>query len=676
MHKIKTAFLFLVALVVLLLAMPRSTKFSCDYKKGSPWKYETLISNFDFPIIKTAEQIQQERADNVESKIPYYKYSQDIVNKSLRSARSLELGELSQIRPALISSLTSLYENGVLSDEGIKKERDGDSNPEGLLYIQKDKRAVKYPASEIYKLSDARHRILSDLLTVYPMQNLDSLLIATGAYNLVVPNLIYDAQTTQLVQSEADWDVSPTLGYMKAGQLIVSEGEIVTAEIAQILDSYKLEYDSSVGYSRNIFFFWAGNLLVALAMVLLLFLSVLFCCPDVLVDFRRMSYIVMVFCLTAVAALLVPKIGEHYLYLFPFVLTPLLMKAFFQDDISFAVTTVSLLPLLVFSHSGLVLYTVFLAGGAVAIALYRFMDHNWKIFLLSLASFLAMALVYSGFRLLDFAQGNSFLTLVFLLVSAIIAAFGSMLTFVFERLFGLLSNSRLVELSDTSNSLLRALEQKAPGTFQHSLQVANMADAAARSIGANPMLLRAGALYHDIGKMNNPQCFVENESLLSGEGISKYHDGLSPVQSARDIIRHATEGIEMADKEHLPSQVRDFILTHHGTSCVSFFYNKYLKSGGDPAEENMFHYEGEKPKTREQVILMLCDSIEAASRTLKEHDPKAYDTFVEQIVRGKIDEGQLEEAEISIKELGTVKEVIKGYLAQIYHERIVYPKRK
>ena len=176
--------------------------------------------------------------------------------------------------------------------------------------------------------------------------------------------------------------------------------------------------------------------------------------------------------------------------------------------------------------------------------------------------------------------------------------------------------------------------------------------------------------------MNNPQCFVENESLLTGDGISKYHDGLSPVQSALDIIRHVTEGLEMADKEHLPSQVRDFILTHHGTSCVSFFYNKYLKSGGDPAEENMFHYEGEKPKTREQVILMLCDSIEAASRTLKEHDPKAYDTFVEQIVRGKIDEGQLEEAEISIKELGTVKEVIKGYLAQIYHERIVYPKRK
>ena len=235
---------------------------------------------------------------------------------------------------------------------------------------------------------------------------------------------------------------------------------------------------------------------------------------------------------------------------------------------------------------------------------------------------------------------------------------------------------RLDELCDTSNPLLHSLEQKAPGTFQHCLQVMNMASAVAGKIGANKQLIRAGALYHDIGKMQNPLCFVENESMLvRGDGQMRYHEGLTPAQSAQDIIRHVSDGLELADKARLPRVIKDFINTHHGTSCVSYFYTKYLNDGGDEAEKNFFCYPGQKPVSREQVILMLCDSIEAASRTLSDYSPETFDKFVEGIVAGKVAEGQLDDAEISVKDLGRVKDALKSYLAQMYHERIAYPKR-
>ena len=204
----------------------------------------------------------------------------------------------------------------------------------------------------------------------------------------------------------------------------------------------------------------------------------------------------------------------------------------------------------------------------------------------------------------------------------------------------------------------------------------NMADAVAGAIGANVQLVRAGALYHDIGKMLNPLCFVENESMLAAEGVKRYHQGLSPQQSAQDIIHHITDGAELSRRHRLPSVITDFILTHHGTSVVSYFYDLFLKDGGDAAEIGEFRYPGHKPVSREQTILMLCDSVEAASRSLKEYTPESFDRFVEGIVAGKMDEGQFSEAELSVKDLGIVKATLKNYLAQMYHGRIEYPKRK
>ena len=657
-----------IAFLLLVLLMPRNAKFAYDYRKGRTWKYETLYAQFDFPIYKTEEQMREERGEASSEAIPYYKFSDEITARNLRAAERLELGNL---RSAVVSSMRAIYQKGVMADEGSR--RHSSSEPD-VIYVQRDKRAVKYPKSEVYRLTEARSRLLSDIAAVSGA-NVDSLFRAAGVYDLLVPNLLFDEQTTDLVHAESATTVSPTSGYVNAGQLIVQEGEIVTAEIAQMLDSYKREFEANVGYLGPPALLLVGNLLIALTILVLLYLSIYFNNPRIFED-SRFPYLVVVFLLGAVASLILIRAGERFLLLFPFTLVALLLQAFMRNRVVVPVYVVSLLPLLIFSHDGVVLFVMYFVAGMVSILAFRYFNRGWKQFITALITFAVLALVYLGFRAADMVAGNVWRALLHLFIGSMATVAGYPLVYLFERLFNLVSNSRLIELCDVSNPLIRELEQKAPGTFQHSLQVMNMVDAAARAIGANADLVRAGALYHDIGKMNNPLCFVENESLVAREGVPKYHAGLTPEQSAHDIIRHMQDGVEIARKNHLPDAIVDFIRSHHGTTTTGYFYSQFLRDGGDPALAGEFRYPGIKPVSKEQIILMLCDSVEAASRTLKEFTPEAYSAFVERIVSGKMDEGQFDRADISISELGTVKETLKQYLAQIHHERIVYPKQK
>ena len=657
-----------IAFLLLVLLMPRNAKFAYDYRKGRTWKYETLYAQFDFPIYKTEEQMREERGEASSEAIPYYKFSDEITARNLRAVERLELGNL---RSAVVSSMRAIYQKGVMADEGSR--RHSSSEPE-VIYVQRDKRAVKYPTSEVYRLTEARSRLLSDIAAV-SSANVDSLFRAVGVYDLLVPNLLFDEQTTDLVHAESATTVSPTSGYVNAGQLIVQEGEIVTAEIAQMLDSYKREFEANVGYLGPPALLLVGNLLIALTILVLLYLSIYFNNPRIFED-SRFPYLVVVFLLGAVASLILIRAGERFLLLFPFTLVALLLQAFMRNRVVVPVYVVSLLPLLIFSHDGVVLFVMYFVAGMVSILAFRYFNRGWKQFITALITFAVLALVYLGFRAADMVAGNVWRALLHLFIGSMATVAGYPLVYLFERLFNLVSNSRLIELCDVSNPLIRELEQKAPGTFQHSLQVMNMVDAAARAIGANADLVRTGALYHDIGKMNNPLCFVENESLVAREGVPKYHAGLTPEQSAHDIIRHVQDGVEIARKNHLPDAIVDFIRSHHGTTTTGYFYSQFLRDGGDPALAGEFRYPGIKPVSKEQIILMLCDSVEAASRTLKEFTPEAYSAFVERIVSGKMDEGQFDRADISISELGTVKETLKQYLAQIHHERIVYPKQK
>lgn len=661
----------LLVFLVLVLLMPRAAKFSYDYRKGSPWAYETLIAQFDFPVLKTVDQLAEEieRADD--AVVPCYRYSEDVAGTVAKALDGLDFGAYPSLRSPLLAQVNRMYLRGILSDARPKMGT-YDTVSEEVLLIQRGKRAEKVPFSEVYRLSDARARLLATLEKAAPAVPVDSVLRAAGVYDALVPNLVFDKGLTERMRADAS-GISPTSGYVSADQKIVSAGEIVTAEIAQVLDSYKAEYERNLGYDGPRFLLWLGNILLALALVLVLLFSICYANPQIFHDQPRYLYLLTVFVLAVLTEALVARYRPGLLYLVPFTVFTLYLQAFFRRRVVLPVYTASLLPLLVLSSSGVEFFVMYLAAGVCSMYAFQYFNRGWKQFITALVVFGVLVSVYTGFRL---AAGGAFniayaVQVLYLFLGSMLSVLFYPLTYLFEKVFNLVSQSRLEELADIDNRLLRDLAKKAPGTFQHCLQVMNMADAAARAIDADVALTRAGALYHDIGKMNNPLCFVENEGV-SGH---KYHEGLTPLQSAKDIIRHVPDGIELAAKNKLPEVVTDFIRTHHGTSATGYFLTTYLNEGGDPDHVADFHYRWGKPSTKEQAIVMLCDTLEAASRTIKSGDPEDYSRLVDGIIESKLRDGQFNGSDISMKELHKILNVLKAYLKQLYHERIVYPKR-
>lgn len=660
----------LALFLILVFMMPRDPKFHSTYEKGSPWMYETLVTQFDFPVLKTPQQLQEEREKAGSSVVPYYKLDQEVAVKVENAVSAMDLDAYPDLKNQLSDALSAIYSKGVLAsltENGLSRQ-----GSEALIYIQKNRRAAKVPVSEVYTVESASAYLRNVIYNACPAADADSLFNVCGFASLVMPDLLFDQQTTDLVHEENIDFISPTSGIVKTGHVIVTHGEIVTAEVEQLLDSYKAEYDMSMGYSGNVALQWTGNILIAFCLVLVLFLAIYYCNYSVFAQYNKYLYILMVFALAATASLIVARTDNSLFYLMPFTLISLYLLAFFSKKVVFSVYFISLLPMLIFSPNGMELFVMYLVAGAVGMLVFGFFNRGWLQFVTALIVFGVLTLVWVGFRLIEGPSGLNDLRIVLaMFLGSLMSVAGYPLIFLFEKIFKLVSTTKLVELSDTSNKLLRELADKAPGTFQHSLQVMNLADAAARSIGANVPLVRAGALYHDVGKIANPQCFTENEN----PGV-KYHEGLTLKESAQEIIHHVSDGIALAEKHHLPQVLKDFIISHHGTSNTGYFYNKYLNDGGDPNDVAEFFYDGVKPCTKEQVILMIADAVEAASRSLKDYSPENISRLVDNIIDGKSAAGQFTDADISLRDINTVKEVLKTYLQQMYHSRVAYPRRR
>ena len=678
MRKIKIprtfkAYLPLIGLFMLLVfIMPRSPKFNYDYDKGSPWMHETLMAQFDFPVLKTEAQLLEEKDKAGSEIVPYFRHDAKALVSSRVALSSLDMRPYSSVKPVLEETLSYVYSKGILAPSAGQNVDDLKDNPSSLIYVQKDRRAVKVPVSEVFTLEEAAAYLYDGLIEAYPGINVDSLYSTVHLISVLIPDLIFDQQTTDLVHEEKVNFVSTTQGVVRAGQVIVSEGEIVTAEIEQLLDSYKAEYDKSVGYGSSEVFMWIGNILIAFFIVLVLFLAICYCNFRIFDEYNKYLYLLMIFGIAALASSIVAKTDPALFYMMPFTLISLYLLAFFSRRMVFSVYFISLLPMLIFAPNGVELFMVYLVAGCVCILIFEFFNRGWLQFVTALIVFAVMTVVWGAFRLVDGVEGlRDYRTVLDLGLAALLSVAGYPLIYLFEKVFKLVSNTKLTELCDTNNPLLRTLADKAPGTFQHCLQVMNLADAAARSIDANVLLVRAGALYHDIGKTANPQCFTENET----SGI-RYHAGLPPKESAQEIIRHVSDGLAIAEKNSLPGIIREFIVSHHGTTSTGYFLTQYLNDGGDPDDVAEFYYDGVKPVTKEQVVLMICDAVEAASRSLKEYSQQNISVLVDKIVEGKIKEDQLSDADISIRDINRMKEVIKSYLMQMYHSRVSYPKRK
>ena len=631
--------------------------------------YETLISPIDFPILKTDAEMLAEKEARAAETIDYYSYDPSVAAPKLEQFghRAVELQLDEALTRLLYTHLDEAYDKGIVSDFGNTDLSDK------VISIKRDKRAVETPATEVYDIARVLNVLRSDLVYEYPEMDIDSVVTSLNLGSYIVPNLFYDENTTQLAHREAVNYISPTKGMIYAGQLIVSEGELVTGEICQILDSYKEEYKLSYGYSGSQNALLISHFLLVLVLLALFFFSVHFVDRASFDSLPKMLFLMLMLLISFAGTSILFRVDQRLLYLFPFAVTVLYMSAFFKDSLAYAVYAVSILPLLVIPENGVELFFINLVGGSVALYTYGKVNRGWIQFVNMIFIFLGMALVGLAFHLGtgDFSYALKSTQFLYLAINAVGVIVLYPFVYLFERIFGFVSYSRLWDLSDTNNSLLRDLQKKAPGTFQHSLQVANLAENAAREIGADAMLTRVGSLYHDIGKMENPMCFIENQA----EGVN-YHAGLSSEESARAIIKHVEDGLALAKKGKLPENVTEFISSHHGRSQTQYFYNVYCNAGGDPDNKAPFTYDGILPHTKEQVIVMMADAVEAASRTLKDYSEESISALVDRILDTKLDDAQLAQADISIKDIHAVKDSFKRYLQQIYHARIVYPKRQ
>ena len=657
--------LFLM-LVFFVFMLPRSPRFSYEYKKGEHWMYETLVAEFDFPILKTDEQLKAEK-DSVRSvKIPYYDKKYSVKDSSLvRLERSMLDNGIdtldASVHGVVENALELIYSKGVFDPNDSQQYKDKSEDAVCVLILDGN--------TEVFSYESAREYIRASLHKA-GIRKADSLYALLDVKSFVSPDLKFNSDVTEERFSDRLHHPSYTSNYMSRSEVIVEKGEIVTDQVANLLDSYKAEFDKSVGYSGTGFAMWTGLLLVALALVVVFFFTLYFCDYDIFGQFNRYMYVLLLYVLFSSITFLLSREDVEMYYMIPYSLMAMFMMAFFRKGFVMIMYFITLLPLLIATTGTVTVFFVHLIAGFLGIYIYERLNKGWLQFVGSFIIYLIMSLVWLGFCLMFDNVGNWYL-LLYLALSAGLSIAGYPLIYLFERLFMLVSSAKLVELSDTSNTLLRLLADKAPGTFHHSLQVMNLSDAVARAIDANIPLVRAAALYHDIGKINNPQCFTENEA----PGV-KVHEGLTPRESAALITKHVSDGLALAEKHKLPKVLKDFIVSHHGTTSASYFLTKYLNDGGDPNDVADFYYDGVKPQTKEQVILMLSDTVEAASRSLKDYSKESISALVDRIIDGKANDGQLDEAEISLRELTVMREVMKTFVQQVYHSRIEYPKRK
>ena len=661
---------FAITAIAMLLVFPVKGRFLYEYQKGRPWMYETLISPIDFPILKTQAELLREKEEKGSQIVDCYVRSERVADGRLsmfgRIAAETELDNdlASDINDLLIECYS----------EGIVSEFNSQVLSGSVVFVKDDKRLSQVPAQNIHTVESALTRIRSELAFSHPETDIDSLAEKCHFTSLVVPNLTYDESTTRLLHQGAVDYVSPTKGMIYDGQLIVSKGETVTADIEQLLDSYKAEFERSFGYGGSLSSVLFSHLLLVAVMLALLALAILFIDSRIFSNIRQVVFLLLMAFIAFLATSLLSQSAEEWLMAFPFAVLVLYASSFFDRSISATTYLISLLPLLVIPDDGIELFFINAVSGGVVLLSFQRFNRGWKQFANVLFSFVAMCLVYVAFNMISDGDALAWhhQDIVKLVVNAVLTIVCYPFVFLLEKLFSFVSYSRLWDLTDTNSDLLKMLSRRAPGTFQHCLQVANLAESAAREIGAAPMLTRVGSLYHDIGKMGNPSCFVENQT----EATKGYHSGLTPEASAHDILQHVPDGVSLAQRYGLPEVVIEFIRSHHGQSRAGYFYTQYCNDGGDPANVAPFTYDGALPKTKEQAILMIADSVEAASRTLKDYSEESVSELVDRIVAAKSSEGQFDDADITIAEIGRVKASLKTSLQQIYHGRISYPKRK
>jgi cyclic-di-AMP phosphodiesterase PgpH len=668
-EKVIIPLLFVLAAALMVFSLPREGQFKYQYQKGSPWMYENLDATFDFPILKTDEELRLEREKLAENFTPYFVLRPDMEAEQLRAftTEATLAGLPDELQSKLLSFFKNIYSRGIMDEV-----RYNELKPEIGLVVVQGKIADKKAHTEIFSTGNAYQVFLENMETLSRKERNDLASANIDFSAFFIPNLIYDEGTTFAVQSSSLQDISLTKGIVHTGQRIVSKGEVVTGTTEQILNSLRTEYNSKIGFSGNLLLLITGQTLMIVLIVFVTFILMEAIRPGMLKKIPELVFTLFLFVLVVAGSSFAWKIEPLALYLLPFPVIVLFLDSFFPTKLSLPLYTLFLLPLAVVTDSYQPVLINIVVGG-VAVYVFRHWGRGWQQFLSALLVFITYLTIDLAFHLISEGSFSNLTGVVFRNygIASVLVIASYPLVFLFEKIFGFVSLSRLRDLADTGNKALRELSEKAPGTMQHSLQVANLAETAARTIGANALLCRVGALYHDIGKINNPQYFAENQTASFNP-----HSLLDPRESARIVIQHVEDGKTLAKKYGLPSLVVDFIETHHGRTVTEYFYTTWCNEGGDPENVEDFSYEGQLPVTPEHVIVMLADAVEAACRSLNDYTPESISEMVEKMVTQRISGDQLHNADITYRNLRRIRETLKVQIQEMYHTRITYPKRK
>ncbi|MBQ3656736.1 MAG: HDIG domain-containing protein [Bacteroidales bacterium] len=692
--------LYLIACIIVIYAIPKESKFKYEYQKGSPWRHENLIAPFDFGIYKSAAELEQEKAEIEKNSKLYFIQNVEVQVKLLEKfltdyAQCLEKNGLKpdtlsletvkntsifhQLKAFIYSRLTNIYAGGTVDNEQLLV-KDDTQEPQKFICVTTESITTQRPVSGIFTTKSAYLYLNNEIRKFFStnvkkvseqdLKPLTAIIESLQPGKWIAANLEFDPVTTQKVIEENINSISLTRGFVQKGQRIIYKGEVVGDEEFQILESMRKDYEQSNSHSGKWFIFM-GQALFYVMIFSLIYMFLRTFRKEIFYQTKYSALILFLITFIIVTMSVNIRYGFVSNWIAPFLLFAIIIKTFFDTRTGMFLHITTCVAVAIILENPFEYFIMQFIAGYFLLMSYEKLNRRSQTFLTSVICFVIYTVVYISYQLFHtgIIDEINWKIIVLLAINSILLLVSYPLIYLFEKIFGLLSDVTLIELADSNRPLLRRLAEEAPGTFQHCMQVANLAEAAIFKIGGNPHLARTGALYHDIGKLTSPMYFTENQVT----GINP-HDKLDYLKSAEIIINHVIKGVTIAKEYQLPTQIIDFIKTHHGTSKAGYFYAMYKKEHPDENCDAKFTYPGPRPINKENAIVMMADSIEAASRSLKKYDTESIGNLVENIVNNQIANKQFDNTNLTFKDIDTVKELFKEKLRNIYHARIEYPK--
>ncbi len=670
---ISKIFIFFCAVILVVWQMPRTVKFKYEYQKMKPWQYESLYAPFNFPIYKTAEEIKLEEDDYLKDSYPIFTYD-NVITKQNREKMLADFdtkwtgNQVDKLKnKQLLERLYDTIENqGIISSISSLENM----KPESMIDVVRDRVVKTRQVRDFYTMKTATDFISDHLLNAD--EGIDKAMINRLLLAHIHQNIIYSEDLTEQAREQAKSSISLTFGMVQKDELIINEGEIVTEERYNILNSLKTEYasvDSGNFFNRNLNLY--GQILLVFVIFSSLFLGLRLLYSDIFKESKSINLIIIVMLMMIIPSFIIIRLYPDMIYVMPLTILAMLMVTFFNIRVAIYVQTITLIiislavpnPFQFFIIQYFVsLVSIFVLGKNTSRSRY-FVTYA-SIFISYIVLKVSVSLTLDGG--LDNFTWNDVGTFA---MNTLFAMLTLPLSYLMEKIFGFVTDMTLLELSNTNSPLLRKLSSEAPGTFQHVMQVADLCEEALFAIGGNMLLARTGAMYHDVGKLKNPLFFTENQ-----HGKYNMHNEMSYYESSQIIINHVLDGIEICRKYHVPEQIIDFARTHHGTRRTEYFYQMELKENPDiEVNEADFRYHGPIPFSKETAVLMMADSVEAASRSLNEKTEESISKLVDGIIDAQVNDNQFINTDLTFRDITTIKKVFKKKLMNIYHVRIAYP---